>query len=598
MSVLQEIYSGKSIKQLNINELKTLSDEIRTEIISTTATNGGHLSSNLGSVELTIALMYVFDFPSDKVIFDVGHQSYAYKILTDRFDRFSTIRKEGGLSGFPDPEESEYDAFSVGHAGTSISAGLGYCYSRDFKGENNYIIDVVGDASFFNGENLEAITATKTKPNNFLVILNDNGMSINKNDNGLYKVISKITVKKSYNRFNSFLSRTIGKCFIGKFLKKIKRSLKRSMSSNTIFDNLGLKYVGKFNGHDLKTLIKILTDIKNSGNPTLLHVSTVKGKGLEEAEKDSAKFHGVSKEHSVSNHYFSSGVSSVLNDVIVENPDIVAITAGMKDGVGLTEFKEKHKDNVIDVGIAEEFAVTLAAGMAKNGVKPIVFIYSTFMQRSYDQIVCDVCIQNLPVIFCMDRAGLVGSDGKTHQGAFDLSYLSHIPNLTILAPKDLSELKQAILTAIELKSPVAIRYPNGSGYKFESGEQLDAKLKWEEISRGNSGAILAVGPRMLDLAIKAKRKSGIDVSIINARTIKPLDSELLLKIKDKKILTLEENAEIGGFGSNVLTFYANNGVKADVSIMGIKDAFVSHASVDRQLEINGLTIENVVSKFN
>ncbi len=596
MSVLDKLYGGTSLKQLNIEELNLLCQELREQIISVTYENGGHLSSNLGSVELTVALHYVFDIPTDKLIFDVGHQSYSHKILTGRLNDFKNVRKSGGISGFPDPSESDADAFLVGHAGTSISAGLGYCRSRDYLGEDYYVLNVVGDASFFNGLNLEALTSSKDKPRKFLIVFNDNGMSIGKNNNGLYKVVSKITLRKSYRKFNSFLQKTIGRTFIGRFLRAIKRSLKRSLSINSFTDNLGLKYVGKFDGHDLKTLIKILTDIKGYGEPAILHLQTVKGKGYEEAEHDSSRFHGVSSKLSVSNNYFSSGISNILSNQIEKTPNLFAITAGMKDGVGLKDFAENYPNSFIDVGIQEEYAVTLAGGMAKSGTKPLVFIYSTFLQRSYDQIVHDVCMQNLPVVFMIDRAGLVGADGKTHQGVFDLSYLSHVPNLTVLSPKNLTELSGVLDYALKLNSPVAIRYPNGKIYDVFS-DFNDSNYDKFEVLHGDltcDNVILAVGPRALDVANTALNLTDKSVMIVNARTIKPLDTEFLNSIKDKNIVTVEENSKIGGFGSLVLGYYADNSVTANVNVLGVKDEFVHVGTVSEQLELNGITAENVI----
>ncbi len=592
---LENIKTSQDVKKLNIKQLSELCSEIRQKILETVNINGGHLASNLGSVELIVALFYVFDFPSDKIIFDVGHQSYAYKILSGRLNEFGTIRKEGGLSGFPDPKESEYDAFLVGHAGTSVSAGLGYAYSRDMLGEDYSVINLVGDASLFNGENLEAITSNEVKPNKFLVILNDNGMSISKNNNALYKLISKATVTKSYNKFNRFMSKVFGGWFLGSFLKKLKRLLKRSLSTKAFIDGLGLKYVGVFDGHNLKSLIAVLEDVKESGIPTFLHVKTVKGKGDKEAESNPSKFHGVSNNLASSN-YFSGKISAILEELYAKNDKICAITAGMKDGVGLTEFYSKHPKAVVDVGIAEEYAVTLSAGMAISGAFPIVFIYSTFLQRSYDQILHDVCIQNLPVIFAIDRAGLVGNDGKTHQGVFDLSYLSHIPNLTVISPKDGNELRRAFITALELNTPVAIRYPNGEAYEFSGTLELDASLRWEVLNRGENVALLAVGPRMLNLALRVNELNGGKFTVVNARTIKPLDGDVLNEIKSDNIITLEENSAIGGFGSLVLKHYSDLGILAKVKVFGVKDEFVSHASIESQLEINGLTPQNI-SKF-
>lgn len=597
MSILEGLYNGRNIKQLNINELETLCGEIRQKIIETVYVNGGHLSSNLGSVELTVALHYVFDNPNDKFIFDVGHQSYAHKILSGRLSEFSTIRKAGGLSGFPNPEESVCDAFIAGHAGTSISAGLGYCRSRDVLGDDYCVVSVVGDASFFNGENLEAITSTTVKPKKFLIILNDNGMSISKNNNGLYKLISKLTIRKNYNRFNSFIARVVGNNAFGRLLKRVKNSIKRGLSRNTVSDSIGLKYVGKFDGHDLKTLIRILSDIKSFSQPTLLHIQTVKGKGLDEAEKDSSRFHGVSKDMKVSTNYFSSKISEVLSRTIEKYPYIQAITAGMKDGVGLTEFSKTYPNSFIDVGIQEEYAVTLAGGMAKSGTKPIVFMYSTFMQRAYDQLLHDVCIQNLPVVFCIDRAGFVGSDGITHQGLFDISYLSHIPNLTVFAPTDIDEFENILNYSLSLNSPVAIRYPNGSVTQQNFTKNTENLLSSDILTPLEDNVILAVGPRMINLAVDVKNSCEKAVCIVNARCIKPIDKRLLDKISDKNVIVLEENVEIGGYGSAVVNYYSKNKIDAKVTVIGVKDVFVTHATVDEQLENNGFSVENIKSKL-
>lgn len=597
MSVLDGI-DLKKLKQLNIDELKELCREIREKIIATVNENGGHLSPSLGTVELIVALCYVYDFDTDKLIFDVGHQAYAYKILTDRIDRFSTIRKEGGLSGFPDPFESDYDAFSAGHAGSSLSAGLGYAYARDRLNEDYNVINLVGDASFFNGENLEAASISNVKPNKFLVILNDNGMSIGKNENGLYKFVSKITISRQYHRFNSFLGKTIGKTFIGKLLKRFKRRLKSAMSLNTVADNLGMKYVGVFNGHDLKTLIAVLKKIKNGKEAVFLHVKTVKGKGFDVAEHDATAYHGVSAELKAGVNGFSAAVSPILNDIAVQNNKIVAITAGMTSGVGLTDFKEKHPDMFLDVGIAEESAVTIAAGMAKGGIRPVVFIYSTFLQRSYDQIIEDVCLQNLPVVFCLDRAGLVGADGKTHQGVFDLTYLKSIPNLTVLAPKSVGEFEKMLKVALTLDSPVAIRYPNGKVSDIKDVTPFTKTLEWEVLKRGdeNGATILAVGGRMIENAFKiADIVSG--VTVVNARSVKPLDEAFLNNLSSNLIVTLEENVKNGGFGEAVAAFYSQNKAKT-VKIFALEDAFIEHASVKSQQDKYGLSVQNIISEIN
>ncbi len=595
MSVLDGI-DLKKLKQLNIDELKELCREIREVIVKTVTKNGGHLSPSLGTVELIVALCYVYDFDADKLIFDVGHQSYAYKILTDRLNKFDTIRKEGGLSGFPDPLESDYDAFTAGHAGSSISAGLGYAYARDRLNENYNVINLVGDASFFNGENLEAASISSVKPNNFLVILNDNGMSIGKNENGLYKFVSKITISRHYHRFNALLSKTIGKTFIlGKLLKRFKRRLKSAMSINTIADNLGMKYVGVFDGHDLKTLIAVLKKIKSGNEAVFLHIKTVKGKGFDVAESDSTAYHGVGAELKASVNSFSEAVSPILNDIADKDDKIVAITAGMTSGVGLTDFKAKHPDKFMDVGIAEESAVTIAAGMAKGGIKPIVFIYSTFLQRSYDQIIEDVCLQNLPVVFCLDRAGLVGADGKTHQGVFDLTYLKSIPNLTVLAPKNVGEFEKMLKVALTLNSPVAIRYPNGAVKEIADISPFTDSLNWEVLVRGKKSdvTILAVGGRMLEKAFSISESLN-GATVVNARTVKPLDTAFLDSIASDTIVTLEENVKNGGFGEAVAAYFAID-KKKKVMVFALDDKFIEHASVSAQQDKYGLSVQNIIS---
>ncbi len=594
MSILNSLNKDYTLKQLNIKQLNELCLEIRELIIEAVSKNGGHLSSNLGAVELTVALHYVFDAKTDKFIFDVGHQAYTHKILTDRLEKINTIRKGDGISGFPDPNESPFDAFSVGHAGTSISAGLGYAFARDSKKEDYYVINVVGDASFLNGENLEAISANENKPKKFLTILNDNGMSISKNNNGLYKFISKVTTTKRYNKFNDFLSRTIGKCFIGTFLRGIKKLIKRIFNKNNFIENLGYKYVGIFDGHDLKSLIRLLTQIKESENPTLLHVKTVKGKGLTIAEENSTKYHGVSKNMQSSTNAYSNVVSDAMEELLTINPNLAVITAGMRDGVGLTKFSENHPDKFVDVGIAEEFAVTYAGGMAKGGIKPFVFIYSTFLQRSYDQIVHDVCLQNLPVVFCLDRAGLVGSDGKTHQGVFDLSYLKHIPNLTILAPSTTSEFKSMLKLSLDINSPVAIRYPNGDDADVEINNEIDKNLSWDVLKTGGNTVLYCVGGRMLDIANKVANLVDNSVTIVNARTVKPLDSKTLLKFIDYNVITLEDNVKIGGFGESVLAFLYKNSFSKKFYSFGVKDKFIEHDTVSNQMIFNEITPQNVI----
>ena len=597
--VLENVNSPKDLKDLTIEQLNTLADETRREILSVIESNGGHLASNLGMVETTIALHRAFDFSKDKLIFDVGHQCYAHKILSDRKDKFSTIRTDGGLSGFPDREESVYDPFNVGHAGTSISAGLGFCTARDKNGDDYYVVNVVGDGSIINGVNLEAVTADTVKPKKYILVLNDNGMSISKNKNGFYKALSKSTTRGSYLKSKRALKKVFGNSFITRGLAGIRNFIKHIIGGKNFFENYGFKYVGVVDGNDIKELTKIIGRVKSLARDkaVFLHINTKKGKGYAQAEEHSSAYHGVGAKFSQGSGDFSVALGEKLNQLIEKDKKVVAITAGMEDGTGLCAVKTKNPKNFYDVGIAEEYAVTYAAGMAAGGIKPFVAIYSTFLQRSYDQIVHDVCLQNLPVTFCLDRAGLVGSDGKTHQGVFDLSYLTHVPNLTILAPTTPSELKEMVDYAYSLSSPVAIRYPKDS-----CGEREILPIKegvWETLKTGEKATLLAVGPRMLKLALEfAKKHEG--VGVVNARSVKPLCEKTLEQIKNTTVVTLEENSAIGGFGSLVRKHYFDKCEKVKTVCLGVEDKFITHGSVDNQLKENGLTIENLqkVLDFN
>ena len=595
MSILERINSPSDVKKLNINELIALSEELRFSIIETAKTNGGHLSSNLGIVEATIALCYVFDFPEDKLVFDVGHQCYAYKLLTGRKDKFSTIRLDQGISGFPCKTESEYDSFTVGHAGTSIASSIGLAEARENAGKDFYIINIVGDGSISNGLNLEAITSTQSKPKKMIVILNDNQMSISRNKNGFYKLISKGAMHGPYIKGKQLIKKIFRNSFVSRFLRKLKNGIKRLAFRNlSFFEAFGFKFVCGDDGNNLKNMIKLLQKVKNRANDkaVLLHICTQKGKGLEVAEQQADMYHGVGVDLSFKHNVYSDALGKKINNLIEEGKPVVAITAGMKDGTGLKEVEEKHRDNFRDVGISEEYAITLAGGMASGGARPIVAIYSTFMQRCYDQIIHDVCLDNLPVIMCIDRAGLVGSDGATHQGVFDISYLRHIPNITILAPTSIDDFNGMIDYAYNLSSPVAIRYPNDSVLSDRKVEPISIDKLWETVKEGDKAVILAVGPRMLDLALKVSRQIE-GVKLVSARSIKPLDTSLLDKIKNLPIITLEENAQIGGFGSAVTEYYISNNVCAKIKTLGIGDKFVSHGCVKNQLDVNGLTEENV-----
>ena len=592
MSLLEGIKTPSDLKKLSVESLCGVAEELRERIIGVVDKNGGHLSSNLGAVDVILALYYVFDFPKDKLIFDVGHQAYAHKILGGRNDVFDTIRKSGGLSGFPNIFESEYDSFCVGHAGNSISAGLGYCNARDTLMQDYYVIDFVGDASLFNGENLEAITSNDKKPNKFIIILNDNGMSISKNNNGMYKFVSKMTTRKSYGAFMRFASVTLGRLFIGRALKKFKNFIKFNMNRTTVIEAVGLKYLGIFDGHNIKELVRIFNDVKNADEAVLLHLKTIKGKGMHEAENKSDYYHGVGRNLLQGGNTFSQAVGEKLCEVAASDERIVALCAAMKDGTGLNKFSELFPNRFYDVGIAEEHAVTLAAGMALGGLRPFVCIYSTFLQRAYDQIMQDVCMQKLPVIFMVDRAGAVGSDGATHQGLFDITYLRSIPNLNVFAPKDAEELKITIDHCLSLSLPCAIRYPNGHYENAAVHTPFSASL-WEGETNSDN-VILAVGPRMNELAWKVSEKCVGKVCVVNARSIKPLDEKLLEKIANKNIITLEENVRSGGFGSAVMEYYALHGLSPRIKAFAYPDEFIPPGTQSEQMGLAGITTDKII----
>lgn len=572
------------LKTYDIQQLEETAERLRGKLIAAVKENGGHLSSNLGAVELILALYKVFDFPQDKLIFDVGHQSYVHKFLTGR--ELDSLRQEGGASGFPDPQESEYDSFIAGHSGTSVAAGIGLCNARDLKGETFKVISFIGDASLGNGLALEAMFSAEEKPKNFIVVLNDNGMSIDKNHSALYRAISKATTKSKYRRVSSFLDKTFKPTsFFGKKLRRFKYSIKGWLNRNDFFERGGFKYVGPVNGHDLRELIGVLKDIKNLDKPVLLHAVTIKGKGLEAAEQDPSRFHGVGKNFAENENSFSVALGRLLCAKAQEDPSLVAVTAAMTDGVGLAEFAQKYPQRLFDVGICEEYAVTMAAGMAKGGLFPVVCIYSTFLQRAYDEIVHDVCLQDLPVVFCADRAGFVGADGKTHQGLLELSALRGVPNLHIFAPKDCAELADVFDFAKSIKAPCLIRYPNGYAPNLGTRQKISEYFLWETLSDGDGIVVLASGARAVARALEAKKLSGLaDVKIVNCRSIKPLDARVLDAVAGKKILTFEEGYKTGGLGSAVAEYYADRGIPARLKIMGAQEKYFAHASAQQQAE--------------
>jgi 1-deoxy-D-xylulose-5-phosphate synthase len=607
MNILDTVKSIEDLKKLNLNELKILSAEIREYLISTLKITGGHLASNLGAVELTIALHYVFNSPDDKLIWDVGHQSYVHKILTGRAEQLKTVRQLGGISGFPKRSESPHDIFETGHASTSISAALGLARARDILNENYAVVAVVGDGALTGGMTYEALNDIGNSSAKLLIILNDNGMSISKNVGALSKYLTRLRISRGYKTvkrgFKNLRRIPLAGKFIYNFFARLKSGLKSLFIKNLYFETFDLTYVGPVDGHDIKSLIAILEKIKRDDGPQLLHVITKKGKGYKDAEDAPEIFHGVSENFNTNEeNSFSLTLGQTLCEMAAINKSIAVITAAMPEGTGVNEFKSQYPKRFFDIGIAEPHAVTLAAGLSIGKIKPYVAIYSTFLQRAFDQIVTDVCLQNLGVVFCIDRAGLSGADGETHQGAFDLSYLSLMPNMTVFAPKDRQELKNVLQWSQSFDAPLAIRYPKNSTKGYETHKPI--KLgEWENIDRcGAKTTILAVGNRMLDIAGRVKnilKDKGIDVNIINARFIKPLDVGALVQIIDggHLLVTLEDNSLIGGFYGAVSDF--NRKQKNPVKILpfGIPDKFITHGRVSQLFDLINLTPEFVAGEI-
>lgn len=609
---LRSIKSPQDLKRLSIPELKELAQELRKTIIERVSINGGHLASNLGVVELTIALHYVFNSPVDKIIWDVGHQSYSHKLLTGRYEKFSTLRKYKGISGFPKRDESEHDAFGTGHSSTSISAALGIIEARDKRGENFKVIAVMGDGAMTAGLAFEGLNNAGHLKKDLIVILNDNEMSISPNVGALSAYLNRILTGEFYQRFKretkSFLE---GIPKLGgaaaKIAQKTEEMLKGLFLPGIIFEELGFNYIGPIDGHNIELLIETLKRIKTASSPTLIHVITKKGKGYEFSENNPSAFHGVGPFKLETGLPISGGgptYSEVFGNILIElaakDNRVVAITAAMKEGTGLEQFAERYPDRFYDVGIAEPHAVTFAAGLATQGLRPVVAIYSTFLQRAYDEIIHDVCLQNLPVVFAIDRAGIVGEDGPTHNGAFDLSYLRHIPNIVIMAPKDDVELRVMFELALRHDGPSAIRYPRG---KIE----VEKIRKWEDdmeigraeiLKEGVDIALIAVGNTAYPALSAAERleKEDISAMVINVRFIKPLDRTLLFSVasKIKKIITIEENVLQGGFGSAVLEFLNEIEIpNVKLRRLGISDEFIEQGSQEELRKKCGLDEEGI-----
>lgn len=615
MSVLDKIQKANDVKKLTSEECEELASSIREFLIQSLSETGGHIGSNLGVVELTIALHRVLDFPQDKLIWDVGHQAYTHKILTGRKDAFPTLRKTGGMSGFPKRKESDCDAFDTGHSSTSISAGLGIVQARDLRGEDYTVISVIGDGALTGGMAYEALNNAAELKKNFIIVLNDNNMSITKNVGGMSYYLGNLRTAASYTDLKMGVTNAlrripkVGDSMVDA-LHKTKDSIKQFVIPGMLFENMGLTYLGPVDGHNITQMEKALRDAKRVQGGVLLHVLTTKGQGYPPAMRHPARFHGAGPfeietglpkvNEKVS---YTDIFSTVMRKFGDRNPDVVAVSAAMIPGTGLKRFGNMFPDRLFDVGIAEEHAVTFAAGLALGGLRPIVAIYSSFLQRAVDQILHDVCIQNLPVVFAVDRAGLVGSDGETHHGCFDLSYLSMMPNMTVMAPKNKWELSDMLKFAIAHNGPIAVRYPRGEAYTGFEKKRAPIELgRAEVLEEGKEIALLAVGS-MVKVAAEVREKLkeyGIDATLVNMRFVKPLDTELLdsLAADHSLVITMEENVRNGGFGEHVVNYYAQKEIVCPkVKTVAIEDQFVPHGSVADLMRMLKMDADSVTQRI-
>lgn len=613
--ILDSINEPADLKGLTLPQLAQLAAEMRSRIVTIVNANGGHLASNLGVVELTIALHRTFESPRDKIVWDVGHQSYAHKMLTGRRARFSTIRQHGGLSGFTDREESPHDPFGTGHASTSISAALGMAIARDLAGESYHVIAVVGDGSLTGGMAFEALNQAGHRGTRLIVVLNDNGMAISPSVGALSRLFSRLRLDRRYYRAEEEASHVVSRLPRTHWLQlirgRVKKGVKGMIIPSMFWEELGFTYIGPIDGHDLAELEATLAQAREyARRPILVHVVTKKGKGHRPAEDDAVGFHGVSPNQGKKVNALS--YSEVFGQTVLrlarENPKVIAVTAAMPEGTGLSLLADEFPERVFDVGICEQHAVTFAAGLATHGFIPIVAIYSTFLQRALDQIIHDVCLQNLPVIFAIDRGGIVGEDGKTHQGTFDLSYLSFIPNLVLASPKDESELQHLLNTAVRANRPFALRYPRGSGSSVPLSEVWQELPigKGEVLRGGEDVGILAIGVTVAPALEAAQRlaEKGIECTVVNARFVKPLDSSLILDVarRTKRVVTVEENALWGGFGSAVVELLDSSHITdLRVERIGLPDEFVEHGSqgvlrAKYNLDSHGIA-QRVISSF-
>lgn len=609
--LLDKYNNPKDIKKMSFDELDELGKEIRDFLIENVSRTGGHLASNLGVVELTLSLYKVFDLDIDKLVWDVGHQAYIHKILTGRKDKFNSLRQYNGLSGFPKRCESRYDVFETGHSSTSISAALGIARARDIKKEQFSVIPIIGDGALTGGMAFEALNDVGFRKTKMIIVLNDNQMSIANNVGGLSTYLSKLRLDPSYNKLKNDFNSTMTKTALGKGLvnsiNKLKDSIKQFIVPGMLFEEMGIKYLGPIDGHNIRELSKVLSMAKNMEGPVLIHTITQKGRGYDFAEKNPNKFHGIGPFNCgngeicvTSEETYSKAFGEELIKIAEKNKKVVAVTAAMPDGTGLRKFSKVYPDRFFDVGIAEQHAVTFSAGLANEGLKPVFAVYSTFLQRAYDQVLHDVCIQNLPVIFAIDRAGIVGEDGETHQGVFDLSYLNHIPNITIMAPKCIDELKIMLNWAVDQNFPIALRYPRGGDYKninIKALPKIDYG-KWEIIDESGKLAIIATG-KMVQHALIAKEKLkalGIEITVVNACFIKPLDYETLdyLAKNNYDIITLEDNVITGGLGSAVNNYFSNKQLNGTVNILGFKDEFITHGDLETLYKLYKLDVDSIV----
>ncbi|RIV22996.1 1-deoxy-D-xylulose-5-phosphate synthase [Alicyclobacillaceae bacterium I2511] len=602
--MLEQIKQPSDLKHLDDRELIQLAHEIRTFLVDSVSQTGGHFGANLGVVELTLALHKVFHSPIDKIVWDVGHQAYVHKILTGRREQFTTLRKYHGLSGFPKPSESIYDAFGVGHASTSISAALGMAVARDLQGDHYDVVAVIGDGALTGGMSMEALNHAGDIGTDLLVILNDNEMSIAPNVGAMSKYLTRLRTDPTYAKAKNDIEHVLRKIpAIGdkltKSIEKAKDSLRLLMVPGLLFQGFGFKYLGPVDGHDLLELMKVLEDAKQLHGPVLIHLVTKKGKGFSSAEDAPDKFHAWPTEKKAKS---SPSYTSVFADTLIQlarrDPKVVAVTAAMPAGTGLNKFAQIFPDRMFDVGIAEQHATTFCAGLASQGMHPVFAVYSTFLQRAYDQVIHDVAIQKLPVVFAVDRAGLVGADGETHQGAFDVSYLRTVPNLIVMMPKDENELRHMLYTAVHTGAPTVVRYPRADGEGVDLSEPLQEIPigKAEVLREGEKVAILALGPmvRIAQQAAIFLQEFGIDATIVNMRFVKPLDSEVVLAVaKRMPMLVIEEASLAGGLGSAVLETLADARILTPVARLGLPDQFIPHGSRTEWLTELGLTAENV-----